>query len=102
MTTQAPPNADLQILLDFVRRYGPEAGSEGPLRMVREVLKITPDPWQVDVLRDFAVGERRISLRACHGPGKTAVVAWCIINQLICRFPQKTVATAPSRRSRRG
>ena len=90
-------NADRQVLMDFIKRYGPEAGSEGPLRMVREVLKISPDPWQVDVLRDFAVGERRISLRACHGPGKTAVIAWCIINQLICRFPQKTVATAPSR-----
>lgn len=83
-------------LLDFIRRYGPPAGEEGPVRMVKEVFGIDPDPWQVKTLNAFGRGERRISIRACHGPGKTALAAWCIINQLLTRFPQKTVATAPS------
>lgn len=85
------------ILLDFVKRYGPPAGPEGPVRMVEEIFEIKPDPWQREVLRAFGGGERRISLRACHGPGKTAVIAWCVVNQQLCRFPQKTVATAPTR-----
>lgn len=93
---QQEEKAALQVLEQFINRYGPPAGEEGPLRMVIEVLGVDPDPWQQDVLRAFGRGERRISIKACHGPGKTAVAAWCIINQLLCRFPQKTVATAPS------
>lgn len=94
MSEPRPPQA--QILLDFIKRYGPPAGEEGPVRMVREMMKAEPDPWQEKVLRAFGRGERRISIKACHGPGKTAVAAWCIINQLFTRFPQKSVATAPS------
>ena len=86
-------------------RYGPLAGEEGPVLFVEEVLGVVPnekgeggvDPWQRDTLQAFGRGERRISIRACHGPGKTAVAAWCAVYQLVFRFPQKTVATAPSR-----
>lgn len=90
-------STDQNPLIEFVKEYGPAAGAEGPVRYVKEILGVTPDPWQADVLRDYGGGERRISLRACHGPGKTAVIAWCITHQLTCRFPQKTVATAPTR-----
>jgi hypothetical protein len=84
-------------LLDFIQRYGPAAGEEGPVLFVREVLGAKPDEWQEDFLRAYGRGERRISMRACHGPGKTCAIAWAVVHQQVCRFPQKTVATAPTR-----
>ena len=84
--------------LDFLREYGPKSGPDGPLRIVREVLGVeTVDPWQEEVLTEFGRGGRNISIRACHGPGKTAVAAWLVVIMLLTRFPQKTVATAPSK-----
>lgn len=81
---------------EFIDRYGPAAGAEGPVLMVKEVFGAQPDPWQADVLRAYGRGDRRISIRACHGPGKTALAAWMIWHMLLTRFPQATVATAPS------
>lgn len=89
----------------------PVPGETGPERFVEDVLGVVPeydecgvhipgtglDPWQRRLLRDFGKGERRISVRSCHGPGKTATIAWCVLYMLIFRFPQKTVATAPTR-----
>jgi phage terminase large subunit len=63
---------------------------------VREVLHVEPDPWQEAVLRAWGRNEPRISIRSCHGPGKTAVAAWIILMVLLFRYPQKTVATAPT------
>lgn len=84
-------------LLEWVGRYGPGAGELGPLLFVREVLGVEVDGWQEDTLRAFGRGERKISIVACHGPGKTALAAWLVLYMLLCRYPQKTVATAPSR-----
>lgn len=64
---------------------------------MREVFGVEPDQWQVDVLNAYARGERRISIRSAHGVGKTAVVSWMSIHHVLCRYPQKTAATAPSR-----
>jgi hypothetical protein len=89
----------------------PVPGETGPERFVEDVLGVVPeydecgihipgtglDPWQRRLLRDFGKGERRISVRSCHGPGKTATVSWCVLYMLIFRYPQKTVATAPTR-----
>src|SRR5690554_5956791 len=86
----------MSALADFVQRYGPLAGEDGPVLFVREVLGIEPDPWQEKVLRDFGRGERGIAIRACHGPGKTAVASWLVLLMLLTRLPQKTVATAPT------
>lgn len=85
------------ILHDFLERYGPPAGEKGPELFVREQLGAIPDKWQSDLLADYGRGERRLSIRSCHGPGKTAVLAWMVVHQLVTRFPQKTVATAPTR-----
>lgn len=60
------------------------------------MLGASPDPWQEELLRAYGRGERRISVRSCHGPGKTAAAAWCVWHQLLTRYPQKTVATAPT------
>lgn len=84
-------------LLAFIERYGPPAGDFGPERMAEEIFGFKLDPWQIEVCRDFARGERRISIAACHGPGKTFVASILVVNHLLCRFPQKTVATAPSK-----
>ena len=83
--------------LDFMDRYGPPAGEGGPALLCREVFGVEPDPWQEQFLCAYGRGERRISVRACHGPGKTFVAAVCVWHQLICRFPQHTVVTAPSK-----
>lgn len=83
-------------LQQFILRYGPEAGEDGPVRFVTEVMKAEPDPWQAEVLRAFGRAERRIAIKACHGPGKTCVAAWLVVYQILTRFPQKTVATAPA------
>jgi hypothetical protein len=90
--------ADVETILKaFLDRYGPAAGWRGPALFVREVFGCEPDGWQEDVLNDFGRGERRIAIRSAHGPGKTCLLAWLVIYMLLFRFPQKTVATAPTR-----
>ena len=85
-----------QTLDDFVIRYGPKAGETGPEQMVREVFGAEPDDWQREGLRAYGRCEPGISIRSCHGVGKTAMLSWIIWHQLLTRFPQKTVATAPT------
>lgn len=63
----------------------------------QEVFGLTLDPWQVDALRAYGRGERGISIKACHGPGKTLMAAVMVWHMLLTKFPQKTVATAPSK-----
>lgn len=82
---------------EFVERYGPTAGVGASVRLVREVFGVEPDDWQREGLDAFDRGERRISVRSCHGVGKTAWLSWLVWAMLLARFPQKTVATAPSR-----
>ena len=56
-----------------------------PVRMVVDEFHATPDEWQADALRAFADPSiRRIAMKACKGPGKTALLAWCIWNFLSC------------------
>ena len=88
-------NSPDNIFQQFIERYGPAAGEDGPVLFVQEQLGIEPDPWQADVLRAWGRGERRIAIRSCHGPGKTAVAAWLVICQL-CTILGKVVATAPT------
>lgn len=88
-------NQATKLLASFQERYGKPAGPEGPGRLVREVFGVTPDDWQDEVLQWFGGGERRISVRSCHGVGKTALAAWLVWVMLLTRYPQKSVATAP-------
>jgi len=56
-----------------------------PVQFVREVFGVEPDAWQADALMAFADPLKpRISLQACAGPGKTAVLAWIAWNFLLC------------------
>jgi phage terminase large subunit len=56
-----------------------------PEAFVFDNFGLTPDAWQLETLRAFAdPKQQRISLQACAGPGKTAVLAWCAWNFLSC------------------
>ena len=60
---------------------------ESPVSMVRELFETEPDHWQVDVLDAFP-NSPRLAMKACVGPGKTAVLAWLGWNFLLTRpFP---------------
>lgn len=56
-----------------------------PLRFVREVFSAEPDAWQVDTLELLGKpGRKRVAMKACAGPGKTAVLAWVGWHRLAC------------------
>lgn len=58
-----------------------------PVAFVRDQFKVEPDEWQKDVLMSFADRShprKRISLQACAGPGKSALLAWVGWNFLSC------------------
>lgn len=56
-----------------------------PAKFVWDNFKVEPDKWQLNVLEAFAdPTKQRISMQACAGPGKTAVLAWCAWNFLSC------------------
>lgn len=56
-----------------------------PIIFVREVFKAEPDEWQRDFLEKYAHGNLpRTFAKACKGPGKTTVLAWCCWHFLTC------------------
>jgi phage terminase large subunit len=58
---------------------------ERPEAFVYEQFGVTPDAWQLDVLKAWAdPAQQHIAMQACAGPGKTAVLAWCGWNFLSC------------------
>jgi len=85
------PINDADAYIDFIRTYAAD-----PVGFVINVLKADPLPWQKDFLNKIAKGERRISVRAGHGVGKSTACSWALIWHMTCRFPQKGVVTAPT------
>jgi len=63
--------------------------------MVEDVFQGTPDPWQCDAL-DALVEEDNVAVRACHGVGKTALIAWAVDWFLATRPFSKIPITAPT------
>jgi phage terminase large subunit len=58
---------------------------QDPLRFVLDVFNATPDAWQADALEVLGrPGRKRLGLKACAGPGKTAVLAWGGWHRLAC------------------
>jgi len=56
-----------------------------PVKFVRDVFRAEPDAWQLDVLATSGKpGRKRIAMKACAGPGKTAVLAWLGWHRLTC------------------
>src|SRR5580698_10488659 len=64
-----------------------------PADFVREVFDVVPDPWQVEVLEAFP-HRQRLAMKACKGPGKTAVEAWLAWNFLLTRDHPKIAAVS--------
>ena len=69
--------------------------SRDPRRFVRNVFGVRPDPWQDDVLGAF-LGNQRLAMKACKGPGKTTVLAWLAWYFLCMHADPKVAATSVS------
>ena len=54
-----------------------------PVAFVRENFEVEPDAWQVEAMM-AAVTEPRVAMKACAGPGKTALMAWLGWWFLVC------------------
>ena len=63
------------------------------MQFVRELFGVVPDPWQVEVLEAFP-HRQRLAMKACKGPGKTAVEAWLAWNFLLTRVEPKVAAVS--------
>lgn len=87
-STAAEKNNDF---VAFIERY-----ENDPVGFVENVLEAKPLPWQKDFLNALARGERRISVRAGHGVGKSTACSWALIWHMTTRYPQKSVVTAPT------
>ena len=61
-----------------------KAWRESPLKMVRELFGVEPDPWQAEVLETFRHSPR-IALLASKGVGKTTLLSWLIWNFMLTR-----------------
>jgi phage terminase large subunit len=56
-----------------------------PVKFVIDNFHVTPDAWQYDALTLAGKpGRKRIALKSCAGPGKTAVEAWLGWHRLSC------------------
>lgn len=78
-----------------------------PIEMVVEEFHATPDEWQADALRivsqvGVSVQTLRLALKACKGPGKTAVLAWIILWFLATRSYSKILCTSITEANIRG
>lgn len=68
-----------QLSSEMVYRY-----SRDPVEMVREQFQVDPDKWQAQALRLYPKCPK-LAMKACTGPGKTAVLAWIGWNFMLCR-----------------
>lgn len=70
------------IAADRVRAW-----REDPVLFVRDNFGIEPDVWQAEALTALggpSVARRRVAMKACTGPGKSAVLAWAGWHRLSC------------------
>ena len=77
--------------IEFVRKYRGDS-----VAFVREVVGREPYQDQIELLRAYDRRVRRIAKRTGHRVGKSTSVAWMCVHHILCRFPQKTLVTAPS------
>lgn len=91
----APPEKNIKTM-EEAYAFFLEVYRNRPVEFVEDVLKAKPLDWQKDFLNAIARGERRISVRAGHGVGKSTACSWASIWFMLTRFPQKTVLTAPT------
>tara|TARA_R100000808_G_scaffold19871_1_gene43073 strand:+ start:384 stop:1790 length:1407 start_codon:yes stop_codon:yes gene_type:complete len=75
----------------FIKRY-----KDDPVGYCKHVIGMEPLPWQADVMRAIASGERRLSIRSGHGVGKSSCAATLLLWYMTTRYPCKVVVTAPT------
>lgn len=66
-----------------------------PVQFVRDQFGVEPDDWQKDFLIAYNT-HQRVAAKACKGPGKTTVLAWCAWHFLACHPHAKVPATSIS------
>ncbi len=64
-----------------------------PWTFVRQVFGVEPDAWQDETLHAL-VTNNRLALKACKGPGKSALLAWVALWFLLCFPHPKVVCTS--------
>lgn len=60
---------------------------ENPPSFVHDVFRVDPDLWQLDALNSVGGSynpRRRLGMKACTGPGKSATLAWIGWHRLVC------------------
>lgn len=77
-----------------------------PALFISEAIGANPDPWQCDALDALyddtgaegpdALAIDNVAVRACHGPGKTALEAWAILHFTMLHSFCKVPTTAPT------
>lgn len=90
-----PPPPEIKNL-EQAYAYFIETYRTRPVEFVELVLKAKPLEWQKQFLMAIARGERRISIRAGHGVGKSTACSWALIWFMLTKYPQKSVLTAPT------
>lgn len=68
---------------------------EKPIYFMKECLKAEPDFWQADILTAFPHNQR-LAMKACKGPGKSAIMSVLGWNFLATRPHPKVIATSIS------
>ena len=76
---------------EFILKYGHDLPG-----FCRDVIGVEPKRWQRELFGYVDAGERRISVKAGHGVGKSFGVSVVLLRSIICRYPQKSVVTAPT------
>lgn len=66
-----------------------------PVHFVKDIIGVTPDPWQAEALQALADG-KNVAIRSGNGVGKSALLSWAIIWFLTTRPYPKVPATAPT------
>ena len=66
-----------------------------PALFVREAMRVTPEPWQIDVLAALVLRDR-LAIRSGHGVGKSALLSWVVLWWMLTHFPAKVACTAPT------
>ena len=70
--------------------------SDHPVEFTKDIIGITPDPIQGDIMRAVAKFPR-VSVRSGHGIGKSALESWLIIWYMLTRPDPKIPCTAPTK-----
>ena len=66
-----------------------------PDLFLRQALGSEPDPWQADVIDAVKIYDN-VAIRACHGVGKTAILAQIALWYTICHSYARVPITAPT------